>query len=103
MQIHIKGVSEYDRESVREAILSVVHKYGINYDLWTWDWEDPVEITDNDGNIVGEGANVELPGTAGIRDAVHQGLLEDISKSLPGIAVYILMAPVEASFDGKRL
>jgi len=84
MQIHVEGVKEEDREALQRNIISAVHEYGIDNDLWTWDyWEDSV----------GGGATVQLPGTPEIRDAIHRGLLETISSRLPGVAVSVPNAP----------
>ncbi len=103
MQIHLKGVEKRDQESVRHVILSCMEAHGVVYNLWTWDWENPVEITDGEGNLVGEGVNIELPGTEAIRAAVEGGLLEDISNGLPRTVVYLVMAPIEVGYEGKRL
>ncbi len=103
MQIHVKGVEEEDRPAVREIVLGCMKAYRISYPLWSWDWEDPVEVTDEEGNFVRTGVNIELPGTEAIRAAVEGGLLEDISNGLPRTVVYLVMAPIEVGYEGKRL
>ncbi len=103
MQIHVKGVSRDDREAMRQMILGWLHQHGIHYEYWSWDWEDPVQVTDDSGKLVAEGVNIELPGTEAIRREASKGLLDDISRELSGVVVYVVLAPVEASFEGKRL
>ena len=103
MQIHLKGIENQDRQWVQNVILNCMGVHGVVYSLWTWSWEGSAEITDGEGELIGQGANIELPGTEAIRVAVKNGLLEDISQKLPGVVVYVSMAPVEASYGGTRI
>ncbi|MBI2405066.1 hypothetical protein HYV22_02710 [Candidatus Gottesmanbacteria bacterium] len=107
MQIHIKGSKgSGDQVRTRGVILQCLHNHDIHYDYWTWDWENPVQVTDDNGKVVTEnGIVVELPGTEAILQAVPNGLLEDMSSALGllSVIVYVVMAPVEASYKGERL